>query len=307
MAQVTTGAAAHSPMRSPSKIFSSASTLTLPGPDEEEGWGRNNLHNNDSDLLPLLELYQTWLLGWSNLANHLRLVFDFMMILLLLKVLYRATQVVPHFSQQYAVIVYVSLWLETSCSAVCRWKILKHNLSFWGVPFAMHRNHPKKIAATLYGSGANAAVELPLKQRAWHCESRGLPRWALRFQVNSYSETIRPGFMINIDIIAGNYVVYFQDHRLWEIDCSPETSSWVGLSLDIYGKFMLALSTSMEWAMVLASATWCNMNKFPRGVPRWNNSNMGWTQFESDLDFSTDLAAHWNQWLFSQDCDFYRM
>lgn len=149
MAQVTTGAAAHSPMRSPSKIFSSASTLTLPGPDEEEGWGRNNLHNNDSDLLPLLELYQTWLLGWSNLANHLRLVFDFMMILLLLKVLYRATQVVPHFSQQYAVIVYVSLWLETSCSAVCRWKILKHNLSFWGVPFAMHRNHPKKIAATM--------------------------------------------------------------------------------------------------------------------------------------------------------------
>lgn len=34
---VTTGAAAHSPMRSPSKIFSSASTLTLPSPDEEEG------------------------------------------------------------------------------------------------------------------------------------------------------------------------------------------------------------------------------------------------------------------------------
>ena len=109
------------------------------------------------------------------------------------------------------------------------WSIISR---LWGVPFAMHRNHPKNIAATLYGSGANAAVELPRKQRAWNCESRGLPRWAWRFQVNSYSETIRPGFMINIDIIAGNCVVYFQDHRLWEIDCSPETSSWVGLSLD---------------------------------------------------------------------------
>ena len=150
----------------------------------------------------------------------------------------------PHFSQHAVIVLRVIVsWDLFQCCL--QMEDIEASSLVLGVPFAMHRNHPKNIAATFYGSGANAAVELPLKQRAWNCESRGLPRWALRFQVNSYSENDPSGMQYQDWYYCRKLysIVYLQDHKI---------------------NFMLALSISeMEWAMVFASA---------RGVQRWISS-----------------------------------